>query len=217
MQRIGSRAQVMHGNAKMTGGGLKKKDLKYNKQGKIVSKKMSAMAKKEKRLQKAGYITKKGQFGAVRVMRGGEKKQFYLYFSKSTDREYTPHDTQNIEKLNYANISIELQYPIGRLPIMAATGRAEEISEKICFSINESDISAVKFSPTIPNVLSNFIRERKFTIGYSNKPVIIKYGNEKVTITNNVYNLYLLEDGERERINSIINSTGIQMKNISRQ
>ena len=51
--------------------GLKKKDLKYNKQGKIVSKKMSAMAKKEKRLQKAGYITKKGQFGAVRSMRGG--------------------------------------------------------------------------------------------------------------------------------------------------
>jgi len=54
-QRVGSRAQVMHGNAKMTGGGLKKKDLKYNKQGKIVSKKMSAIAKKEKRLQKAGY------------------------------------------------------------------------------------------------------------------------------------------------------------------
>ena len=70
MQRIGSRAQVMHGNAKQTGGGLKKKDLKYNKQGKIVSKKMSAIAKKEKRLQKAGYTTKKGQFGAVRTMRG---------------------------------------------------------------------------------------------------------------------------------------------------
>ena len=71
MQRVGSRAQVMHGNAKMTGGGLKKKDLKYNKHGKIVSKKMSARAKKEKRLQKAGYVTKKGQFGAVRSMRGG--------------------------------------------------------------------------------------------------------------------------------------------------
>ena len=72
MQRVGSRAQVMHGNAKQTGGGLKKRDLKYNKQGKIVSKKMSAMAKKEKRLQKAGYTTKKGQFGAVRNMRGGD-------------------------------------------------------------------------------------------------------------------------------------------------
>ena len=64
MQRVGSRAQVMHGNAKMTGGGLRKKDLKYNKQGKIVSKKMSQRAKKEKRLQKAGYTTVKGQFGA---------------------------------------------------------------------------------------------------------------------------------------------------------
>jgi predicted Zn-dependent protease len=71
MLRVGSRAQVMHGNAKMTGGGLKKKDLKYNKQGKIVSKEMSTRAKKEKRLQKAGYTTKKGQFGAVRIMRGG--------------------------------------------------------------------------------------------------------------------------------------------------
>jgi hypothetical protein len=57
---------------KMTGGGLKKKDLKYNKQGKIVSKKMSAIAKKEKRLQKAGYTTVKGQFGAVRIMKGGD-------------------------------------------------------------------------------------------------------------------------------------------------
>ena len=65
MQRVGSRAQVMHGNAKMTGGGLRKKDLKYNKQGKIVSKKMSKLAKKEKRLQKAGYTTRKGQFGAA--------------------------------------------------------------------------------------------------------------------------------------------------------
>jgi hypothetical protein len=71
MLRIGSRAQVMHGNAYQTGGGLKKKDLKYNKHGKIVSKKMSTIAKKEKRLQKAGYITKKGQFGVVNVMKGG--------------------------------------------------------------------------------------------------------------------------------------------------
>ena len=71
MQRVGSRSQVMHGNAKMTAGGLRKKDLKYNKQGKIVSKKMSQRAKKEKRLQKAGYITKKGQFGVIRIMKGG--------------------------------------------------------------------------------------------------------------------------------------------------
>ena len=67
--KIGSRAQVMHGNAIKTTGGLMKKDLKYNKQGKIVSKKASALAKKNNRLVKAGYVTKKGQFGVA--MRGG--------------------------------------------------------------------------------------------------------------------------------------------------
>ena len=70
-KRIGSRAQVMHGTAKQTGGGLKKKDLKYNKHGKIVSKKMSTMAKKEKRLQKAGYKTEKGVFQLFQKQNGG--------------------------------------------------------------------------------------------------------------------------------------------------
>ena len=68
----------MHGNAYQTGGGLKKKDLKYNKHGKIVSKRMSTIAKKEKRLQKAGYITKKGQFGVVKVMKGGAMQNLAL-------------------------------------------------------------------------------------------------------------------------------------------
>lgn len=62
----GSRAQVMHGNAKKTTGGLTKKDLKYNKQGKIVSEKASKAAKKNKNLVKAGYVTKKGVFGAIK-------------------------------------------------------------------------------------------------------------------------------------------------------
>jgi hypothetical protein len=47
---------------------------------------MSTMAKKEKRLQKAGYTTKKGQFGAVRIdskkiMKGGGN--FYMNFYKT--------------------------------------------------------------------------------------------------------------------------------------
>jgi hypothetical protein len=37
-----------------------------NKNGRIVSRKKHATAKKEKRLEKAGYFTKKGKFGAVR-------------------------------------------------------------------------------------------------------------------------------------------------------
>ena len=43
---IGSRAQVMHGTAKKTSGGLLKKDLIYNKNGAIVSKRKSVVAKK---------------------------------------------------------------------------------------------------------------------------------------------------------------------------
>lgn len=64
--RIGSRAMVFHGNALQTSGGLRREDLMKNPQGKIVSKKKSEMAKKENRLEKAGYFTKKGVFGAFR-------------------------------------------------------------------------------------------------------------------------------------------------------
>jgi DVNP family len=50
MHTVGSRAQVMHGTAVKTAGGLTKKDLKYNKNGRIVSRKKSAhMAHKTRR------------------------------------------------------------------------------------------------------------------------------------------------------------------------
>ena len=70
---VGSRAQVLHGNADHTSGGLKKKDLIMNKHGRIVSKAKSITAKKEKRLEKAGYFTKKGKFGFVKK-EGSRKK-----------------------------------------------------------------------------------------------------------------------------------------------
>lgn len=72
MNTIGSRAQVMHGNALKTGGGLKKTHLKYNKNGKIVSKKASNSAKKSNNLKKAGFYTKKGVFGVFQ--NGGANK-----------------------------------------------------------------------------------------------------------------------------------------------
>jgi hypothetical protein len=65
-QLVGSRAMVMHGNAYKTAGNLTAKHLMRNKQGQIVSRKKSRAAKKEKRLEKAGYFTKKGKFGSVR-------------------------------------------------------------------------------------------------------------------------------------------------------
>ena len=70
---VGSRAQVWHGTAYKTTGGLKKSDLLMNKHDRIVSSKKHATAKKEKRLVKAGYITKKGKFGAVKVNKTAKK------------------------------------------------------------------------------------------------------------------------------------------------
>lgn len=43
----GSRAQVMHGTAEKTVGGLTKSDLKYNSAGRIVSKKKSQTMKRK--------------------------------------------------------------------------------------------------------------------------------------------------------------------------
>ena len=62
---MGSRAQVWHGTAYKTSGGLTKHHLIQNKAGRIVSKDKHNTAKKEKRLVKAGYGTKKGKFGFV--------------------------------------------------------------------------------------------------------------------------------------------------------
>jgi hypothetical protein len=66
MKTFGSRAEVFHGNAKKTTGGLEKTDLMKNKHGEIVSRKKSLQAKKEKRLEKAGFFTQKGKFGFVK-------------------------------------------------------------------------------------------------------------------------------------------------------
>ena len=54
MKTVGSRAEVFHGTAKHTSGGLEKKDLLQNKHGRIVSRRKHNTAKK-------------GKFGAVRL------------------------------------------------------------------------------------------------------------------------------------------------------
>jgi hypothetical protein len=70
---IGTRAQVWHGNAKKTSGGLSKSALMMNKHGRIVSRKKHETAKREKRLVKAGYVTKKGHFGFIKKGTKGRK------------------------------------------------------------------------------------------------------------------------------------------------
>ena len=61
--RVGTRAQVWHGTAHHTSGGLTRNHLKQNKHGRIVSRKASAAGKKAlKHLVKAGFKAKKGTF-----------------------------------------------------------------------------------------------------------------------------------------------------------
>lgn len=76
-QTIGSRRQVWNGTAKKTSGGLTKSDLMMS-HGRIVSKSKHFSAKKEMRLLKYGYGTKKGKFGYVKIgtkrHRKGSKK-----------------------------------------------------------------------------------------------------------------------------------------------
>lgn len=63
---FGSRQQVFNGTAYKTEGGLTKSQLVMNKWGRIVSAKKHNTAKKERRLEKAGYFAEKGKFGYVK-------------------------------------------------------------------------------------------------------------------------------------------------------
>jgi hypothetical protein len=58
MKNVGSRAEVFHGTAEKTSGGLKKKDLFKDKYGNIKSKRRSAIAKKKSNL--GNYLNERG-------------------------------------------------------------------------------------------------------------------------------------------------------------
>jgi hypothetical protein len=70
---VGSKAQVYHGTAKHTSGGLTKKDLMKTRKGRIVSKRKHAIGlKRIKTLRRKGYVAKKGTFKLFRkAKRGG--------------------------------------------------------------------------------------------------------------------------------------------------
>ena len=74
MTRRNDYAKVWHGTLKKTSGGLTKKDLMKNKWGRIVSKKKHKLAKKNKFLIKAGFVTQKGKFGAKKKKLTKKKK-----------------------------------------------------------------------------------------------------------------------------------------------
>ena len=119
MKTTGTRAEVWHGNAKHTSGGLEKKDLLQNKHGRIVSKRKHNSEKKAKRLIKAGYGTKKGKFGFVmigtkkgsmknrsgrsRKMRGGNGINFGL----------SPTKVSGMQGTTASNPSVGVQFAAG--------------------------------------------------------------------------------------------------------
>jgi len=81
-QTIGTRAQVFHGTAKHTSGGLHKSDLMQNKAGRIVSRRKHHSAKKEMRLVKHGFGTKKGKFGFVKLNKSKSRRHKHRGGSK---------------------------------------------------------------------------------------------------------------------------------------
>jgi hypothetical protein len=87
--RIGSKAQVFHGTARQTSGGLKKGDLLFKK-GRIISRRKSAAGKKAiKHLFALGFKPKKGQFTLMRksmAKRSGKKRSSKAKKSKSKTR-----------------------------------------------------------------------------------------------------------------------------------
>ncbi len=73
---IGSKAQVYHGTAHHTSGGLTKSDLVQNKRGRIVSRRKQAAGKKAlKYLTRKGYKAKKGTFRLFNKYRRTTRRQ----------------------------------------------------------------------------------------------------------------------------------------------
>lgn len=96
---VGSRAQVHHGTAYKTSGNLKRGDLMMNKHGRIVSKKKHTTAKKEKRLEKAGYKPTKGKFVAMRKsMRSHKKSHKKAHSTKKHRKKVKGHSRKHHTK-----------------------------------------------------------------------------------------------------------------------
>jgi len=104
---VGSRAQVFHGTARKTSGGLTKKDLIQNKSGRIVSKRKHFTAKKDRRLIKHGYGTKKGHFGAVKIGKGSRKMRGGMVYGGPL----TPSSVHGMD--NYSGNSLDVQFAAG--------------------------------------------------------------------------------------------------------
>lgn len=101
---IGTRAQVWHGTAYKTSGNLTKSDLLQNKNGRIVSKAKHSSAKKDNRLVKAGYGTKKGKFGFVKLNGKTKSKRGGNYGNMGNSSNMMKMGDTNMMKMGGANM-----------------------------------------------------------------------------------------------------------------
>jgi hypothetical protein len=115
---IGTRAQVWHGTAYKTSGGLCKPGIMMNKSGRLVSKSKHNSAKRENRLVKAGFGTQKGKFGYVKLngtskkgRKGKRGKKSKMRGGNGTNYALSPmpYDGQNVGTSGNA-----VQYAAGR-------------------------------------------------------------------------------------------------------
>ena len=74
MKKIGSRAEVYHGNAEKTKGGLTKDDLKINNYGNIVSIKQSNRMGSSNPLRQKGYLQDKNLVNLDQIIKMKPKK-----------------------------------------------------------------------------------------------------------------------------------------------
>ena len=88
IKAVGSKAEVFHGTAKHTSGGLKKKDLVKTRKGRIVSRKKQLAGRKAiKRLFALGYKPKKGKFSLMRKSMSKGKKASRRTRKRGGERE----------------------------------------------------------------------------------------------------------------------------------
>ena len=112
---IGSRVQVINGTAHHTSGGLTKEKLFRTKNGRIVSKSKHFSAKRENRLLKAGYGTRKGKFGYVKIGKMGKsRKQRGGIAGLRNDLEYSDYDGEGTGLEPSTNVQTEAGMAGGR-------------------------------------------------------------------------------------------------------
>jgi hypothetical protein len=137
MHTIGTRAQVWHGTAKKTSGGLLKSDLMMNKHGRIVSRAKHSTAKKEMRLLKHGYGTKKGKFGFVKMSKRGSRSRSRKMRGGSSLSPASVDDSYMIK-----DVVPQVFSPLDRALVGGRRHRRRSMAGGMVHSLNPADISS---------------------------------------------------------------------------